>query len=129
MQLKGRIELIREVQQITETFSKREFVLTIDENSDYPQSILVELVNDKTRLLDQYKVGDVVTCEINLRGRKWVNPKGEAKYFNTIQAWKVFQAEVSHQGQQVESQSAQSAQSASVGGDWLQSDDSDDLPF
>lgn len=128
MQLKGRIELIREVQQITETFSKREFVLITDENSDYPQFITIQLIQDKTRLLDQYKVGDVVTCEINIEGRKWVNPEGEAKYFNTIKAWKVFQAEVSHQGQQVESQSAQSA-GAPVGGDWLASDDSDDLPF
>jgi len=25
----------------------------------------------------------------NLKGRKWTDPKGEVKYFNSLQAWKV----------------------------------------
>ena len=121
MQLKGRIELIKDAQQVTSTFTKRELVLTTDENTDYPQSVLVEFTQDKTSLLDQYNVGDVVTVDINIRGRKWTAPDGVDKYFNTIQAWKIFQAETSHEGEVVESQSADSK-------DWIE-DDSDDLPF
>jgi len=34
-------------------------------------------------------VGDAVTVGINLRGREWVNPVGESKYFNSIQGWQV----------------------------------------
>ena len=26
---------------------------------------------------------------INLRGREWVNPQGEAKYFNSLQGWRI----------------------------------------
>ena len=25
----------------------------------------------------------------NLRGREWINPQGEAKYFNAIQGWRI----------------------------------------
>ena len=128
MLLQGRIELINEVNQITDSFKKRDFVLTMDETSDYPQSILIETHQDKVDLLDRYKVGDVVTADINLRGRKWVNPEGVAKYFNTIVAWKIYQAEVSEGNNIVLSQSEQS-QAQTQKADWLASDDSDDLPF
>ena len=26
---------------------------------------------------------------INLRGREWVNPQGETKYFNSVQGWRI----------------------------------------
>ena len=41
---------------------------------------------DKTQ---NNKVGDKVTVGINLRGKEWTNPKGETKYFNSIDAWSI----------------------------------------
>ena len=38
---------------------------------------------DKTDL-NNYNVGEQVKVSINLRGREWVNPQGETKYFNSI---------------------------------------------
>ena len=40
----------------------------------------------------QQKIGSNVSVSINLRGRKWVTPQGETKYFNTIQGWKIQQS-------------------------------------
>ena len=51
--------------------------------------IMVEFVQDKCDLLNIYKEGQDVKVSINLRGREWINPEGEAKYFNSIQGWRI----------------------------------------
>ncbi|MCX8080296.1 MAG: DUF3127 domain-containing protein [Bacteroidia bacterium] len=89
MDIIGRIKAIFETQKISDRFSKREFVLTIDENSPYPQYITFQLVQDRCSLIDQYAVGDEVKVFFNLKGREWKNPEGQIKYFNTIEAWKI----------------------------------------
>lgn len=87
-EIEGRIKLIGETQLIgAKGFKKRELVVTTDE--EYPQHIMVEFINDKTDLLDRFQVGQQVTVGINLRGREWINPQGEAKYFNGIQGWRI----------------------------------------
>ena len=40
-------------------------------------------------MLNSYQVGQDVKIGINLRGREWVNPEGETKYFNSIQGWRI----------------------------------------
>lgn len=87
MELTGKIKLIRPTQKVSETFSKREFVITTEEQ--YPQDIQIEFTQDKCDLLNVVQVGQQVTVGINIRGREWINPQGEAKYFNTLQAWKI----------------------------------------
>lgn len=87
MELTGKIKLVRPTQQVSSSFSKREFVITTDEQ--YPQDIQIEFTQDKCDLLNDVQVGQQVTVGINIRGREWINPQGEAKYFNTIQAWKI----------------------------------------
>ena len=98
MNLEGVIKKIFEEQVITASFKKREFVITTQEQ--YPQDILIELTQDKTGLLNQFKEGDLVSVDINIRGREWINPEGEAKYFNTLQAWKIWKKEEGTQGSQ-----------------------------
>ena len=94
MEVQGKIKMISETQTIGDKgFKKRELVVTTDEQ--YPQHILIEFVQDKCEILNSYKVGHSVTVGINLRGREWVNPQGESKYFNQIQGWKINIAEAS----------------------------------
>jgi hypothetical protein len=88
MNLTGTIKVIKETQVVSEKFQKREFVLT-DTTSMYPQDILIELHQDKVGLLDIFSVGDNVEVGINIRGREWINPQGEVKYFNTIAGWRI----------------------------------------
>ncbi|MGB1283599.1 MAG: DUF3127 domain-containing protein [Polaribacter sp.] len=88
MEVIGKIKLIGEVQTFgANGFRKREVVVTTDEQ--YPQMIMVEFIQDKCDLLNNYAVGEDVKIAINLRGREWINPEGVAKYFNAIQGWKI----------------------------------------
>lgn len=88
MEVQGKIKDITEEQVFgSNGFRKREFVVTTEEQ--YPQHILIEVVQDKCDLLYIYKVGDNVKVSVNLRGRDWVNPQGDTKYFNSIQAWRI----------------------------------------
>jgi hypothetical protein len=88
MEVQGRIKVIGETQTFgSNGFRKREVVVTTEEQ--YPQHIMVEFVQDKTDLLNNFQVGQQVKININLRGREWVNPQGETKYFNSIQGWRI----------------------------------------
>ena len=90
MEVLGVIKIIGGVQtfgKAEKPFLKRELVVTTEDQ--YPQIIMIEFVQDKCDLLEPYKVGDNVKVSINLRGREWINPQGEAKYFNSIQGWRV----------------------------------------
>jgi hypothetical protein len=87
MNQKGIIKTILQEKIITDKFKKREFVITTQD--EYPQEILFEVINDGCDKLNDFKIGDLVDVNFNLRGREWINPQGEAKYFNTLQAWKI----------------------------------------
>lgn len=88
MEIQGKIKMIDETKTFgSNGFRKREVVVTTEEQ--YPQHILVEFVQDKCDLLNNYNVGQDVKISINLRGREWTNPQGEVKYFNAIQGWRI----------------------------------------
>ena len=88
MQVTGKIKLINDTQTFGSSgFRKREVVVTTDEQ--YPQMLMIEFVQDKVDILDNYNVGQDVTISINLRGREWINPEGVAKYFNSITGWRI----------------------------------------
>jgi len=86
--LSGVVKQIHPTTQISKKFSKREFVVT-DTEGMYEQHIQMQLVKDKCDLLNGVNVGDKVSVEFNLKGREWVSPSGEVKYFNTIEAFRV----------------------------------------
>lgn len=88
MEVVGIIKLVGETQTIGQKgFKKRELVVTTAE--DYPQMLMIEFTQDKVILLNDFSVGQSIKVGINLRGREWVNPQGEAKYFNSLQGWKI----------------------------------------
>ena len=89
MKLQGKVKLVGETEQVSDKFKKRELVITTNDNPTYPQHISVQCTNDKCVMLDNLSVGTEVSLEINLRGREWTSPKGEVKYFNTIEVWKL----------------------------------------
>jgi len=88
MEVAGKIKVLGETQTFGNNgFRKREVVVTTDEQ--YPQMLMVEFIQDKCDLLNSFKIGDDVKININLRGREWINPEGVAKYFNSIQGWRI----------------------------------------
>lgn len=86
--ISGLLKVKNDTVQVSEKFSKREFVLT-DNSSMYPQDILFQLTQDKCALLDGFNPQEQIEVSFNLRGREWTSPQGEVKYFNTLEAWRL----------------------------------------
>jgi translation initiation factor IF-3 len=122
MEVTGKIKKIDETKTFGNNgFRKRELVVTTEEQ--YPQMILIEFIQDKCDLLNNFKEGDDVKVSINLRGREWVNPQGETKYFNSITGWRI--ENVMATGSNVPPAAMESFQPA----DKVSDDEPDDLPF
>ena len=125
MEVQGKIKVIGETQSIgSNGFRKRELVVTTDEQ--YPQHVLVEFVQDKTDLLNNFQVGQQIKVGINLRGREWINPQGEAKYFNAIQGWRI---ENLQQAQAPANAAPEAPAQAFEPATDLTADEPNDLPF
>ncbi|WP_456424302.1 DUF3127 domain-containing protein [Lutibacter sp.] len=88
MEVTGKIKKIEETKTFgANGFRKREMVLTT--NDQYPQMLKIEFIQDKCDLLNNFQEGQDVKISINLTGREWINPQGEAVYFNSIQGWRI----------------------------------------
>ncbi|MDT0620163.1 DUF3127 domain-containing protein [Croceitalea vernalis] len=125
MEVQGKIKMINETKTYGNNgFRKREVVITTEEQ--YPQHILVEFVQDKCDLLNSYGEGQTVKISINLRGREWVNPQGETKYFNSIQGWRI---ENLQQESSPEGMPPVPPMEAFEPADDVKEEDHDDLPF
>lgn len=89
IEVSGKLHTIYETKQVSERFSKREFVLEMADNPKYPQLVLFQLTGDRCAQLDEHNVGDEVRVEFSLRGREWKSPQGDLKYFNSLDVWKL----------------------------------------
>ena len=89
MIVEGKIVEKYDTQNIKDTFKKREFVLEYAENPQYPEFVKFELIQSNCDQLDDLNIGDEVSVNFNLKGRKWTDPQGQTKYFNSLQAWRV----------------------------------------
>lgn len=88
MEVTGQLKLKGDTQKVSEKFQKRDFVLSTDLNTPYPQHVSFQITQDKCSLIDQFNEGDELKVQFNLRGREWNGPQG-VKYFNTLEAWRV----------------------------------------
>lgn len=124
MELQGKVHHLGEEQQVTASYNKRELVIKTDEQ--YPQFILIEFGQGKcNEYLDKLKSNDEVKVSINIRGREWINPQGETKYFNSIQGWKVEKLSESP----VHSEQPMPTQEAFKPATNFTEEEHDDLPF
>jgi hypothetical protein len=122
MVIEGKLHTKFDTQNVSDKFQKRDFVVEYSDNPMYPQYVSFQLTQDRCATLDQFQVGDKIEVTFNLRGREWISPQGEKKYFNTLEAWRI--------------QKIESAVAVPVGGQGgsyavsdLANDETDDLPF
>lgn len=120
-ELTGTLKLKKDEQKVSDSFKKREFVVT-DNSSNYPQHILFQLKQDKCRLLDNYNPGDEVKVGFFISGREW-QKDGVVRYFTSLDAWRIEGVErgSSSSGSQESSYATEAALPAT--------EEQDDLPF
>ena len=97
MELKN-VEIIKigEVQNFANDFRKLEFIVK-DDSNQYPQELQFNILKDKIDDFLKYnKVGQRVDISFNLNGRSWLKdgePEEKRRWFNSLDAWKVFKSE------------------------------------
>jgi YbbR domain-containing protein len=112
MQIIGKVHLIGQTESVgANGFTKRQIVIATDEQ--YVQHVPIDFVKDKCSILDNYKVGQEVTVDVNVRGNEY-----NGKYYVNLQGWKI-NANTTAQPQQKPQTPAPLAQDAEDG----------DLPF
>lgn len=89
MQIQGKIHATFEAAQVTDRFRKREFVLELEAASRYPQFVMFQLTGNRCDALDGFEPGHEVAVEFSLRGREWTSPKGEVRFFNSLEVWSI----------------------------------------
>lgn len=89
MEIVGKVHEIGDVQQVTDTFKKRDLVVQYAENPQFVEYIKFEANGDRTSIFDNLNIGDDVEVSFNLRGRPWTNRDGVTSYFNSLVAWRV----------------------------------------
>ena len=96
MEAVGRIKRIFDERHLKDNFNVREFVLTIDENTQFPQHVVFQLVNDNCDLIIGLRPGDKVQVQFNLRG-KYGAPPTDPNYnhlpYNRLEVWRIYKDE------------------------------------
>jgi single-stranded DNA-binding protein len=95
LEVTGRLHTKFATQQIKDTFSKREFVLELTDESPtgmvFTNYASFQLVNQSCAIIDQFQEGDLVKVNFNIRGNKWERD-GQVKYITNLNAWRVEKA-------------------------------------
>lgn len=90
MQLTGEIYLIGTSKHITDNLAIREFTLITDKSGSHPQYHQLQMLNSRGDILSQFKIGDQVVVDVNVKGR--MSKEGD-KAYNSLEAWKVNKAQ------------------------------------
>lgn len=91
--LTGKIISIGETTQKSATFKTREFVVETSEDVNgrtITNFVKFQTVQDRTSILDRFKLGDGVKVFFNIRGSKW-EKNGQTNYITNLDAWRIEQ--------------------------------------
>ncbi|WP_134088979.1 DUF3127 domain-containing protein [Olivibacter sp. XZL3] len=121
MEIKGKVHEVGAVQQVTDSFKKRDLIVQYAENPQFVEYIRFEATQDRVNLFDNLVPGEDIEVSFNLRGRPWTNKEGVTTYFNSLVAWRV--NKVAPEGAGAAPQYVPPVDISSAPGD------DDDLPF
>lgn len=89
MEIRGKVHEIGAVQNVTDTFKKRDLIVAYAENPQFVEYIRFEATQDRVNIFDNLSIGEEIEVSFNLRGRPWTNKDGVTTYFNSLVAWRV----------------------------------------
>ena len=99
-ELAGKLIEKFEVQQVSDSFRKREFVVEKTENQggmEFTDHIKFQLTQDRCSLIDNVNIQDEIKVSFNVRGRRWVKD-GNVSYFTNLEAWRIEKTAVAPEG-------------------------------
>ena len=83
----GKLYKKMDVQQVTDSFKKREFVVEIEDGA-YTQLIKFQLTQANCDKLEPFNEGDRVKVTFSIRGREYTKD-GRTSYFTNLDAWRL----------------------------------------
>lgn len=89
MEIKGKLQIILAITEGTGKngpWKKQEFVIETTDN--YPKQICMNVWGDKVDTLKNYKIGDMLTCSLDIGSREY-----NGKWYTDIRAWKIVAGE------------------------------------
>ena len=90
-ELEGKLIEKFDIQQVTGTFKKREFVVEKKEDSngrEFIETIKFQLVQDRCEQIERFQMNDIIKVSFNIKGRRW-EKNGSVSYFNNLEAWRI----------------------------------------
>lgn len=87
----GKVIDIQPVNQVSDKFRKREFVIEKKESGGtavFVDYIKFQLVQDKCDLINESFLGEEIKIWFNLKGNKWERD-GKVNYFTNLDAWRI----------------------------------------
>lgn len=90
-ELTGKLIEKFEVNQISDSFKKRDFIVETIENTsgrEFTEHIKFQLTQDRCNLIDQIELNENIKVSFNIRGRKW-EKEGNVSYFTNLEAWRI----------------------------------------
>lgn len=87
MQYQGNVKFIGQKETIGENLEKQTIVLEENTDREFKGSLAVDFFRDKIQLLDNVKVGDLITVHLNTRCNESKTQPG--RYFNSVTAWRI----------------------------------------
>lgn len=91
LEITGKLLVKQDTQVVSERFKKREFVLElVDEspNGSFTNYAKMQLVQNKTDLLDRFKEGDMLRATFNIRGSRY-DKNGVTNYITNLDVWRL----------------------------------------
>jgi len=90
-EITGRVVDVMPVNQVSDKFKKREFVIEKKDTGGsavFIDYIKFQLVQDKCDLINESFLNEEVKISFNLRGNRWERD-GRVNYFTNLDAWKI----------------------------------------
>lgn len=87
----GKIVEVMPVNQVSDKFRKREFVIEKKEtgaSTVFVDYIKFQLIQEKCELINESYLNEEVKVFFNLKGNKWERD-GKVNYFTNLDAWKI----------------------------------------
>jgi len=91
-EIQGKVIDVGPVQQVSDKFRKREFVIEVAEQGsggrEFVDYIKFQCIQDRCELISEDFLNEFIKVSFNLKGNKW-EKDGRVNYFTNLDAWRI----------------------------------------